>query len=144
MQRPNIDEVATRLRQVSAAQGFNAFLGCEVLRVAAGEVDLSVALRPDLTQHHGFAHGAVVGALADDACAWAAATMLGDVVTSSYSIHFLAPGQGARLRAEGRVLRAGRRQATVEARVYAEADGAEPLLVAVALGTVAGVGEPAR
>ncbi|MFK5037002.1 PaaI family thioesterase, partial [Klebsiella pneumoniae] len=82
-----------------------------------GVVKVAVSLRPDLTQHHGFAHGGVVGALADTACAWAAASVVGDVVTGSYTLQFLAPARGARLAATARVIRAGRRSVSVEARI---------------------------
>ena len=101
---------------------------------------LVIPLRPDLTQHHGFAHGAVVGAAADNACAWAAASVAGDVVTGSYTIHFLAPARGRRLRAKGEVMKAGKRQVVVRAEVRSEADGEPPVLVAVAQATVIPVG----
>ncbi len=55
----DLEQIKAGLKAVSAAQGF-----------------------PELIQHHGFAHGGIVGALADDACAWAAAPVLGDAVTS--------------------------------------------------------------
>ncbi|MDB5696804.1 MAG: hypothetical protein JWN21_2347 [Sphingomonas bacterium] len=56
-------------------------------------------MRPEVTQHHGFAHGAIVGLMADKACTWAAASVAGDVVTGSYTINFVAPAHGERLRA---------------------------------------------
>ncbi len=141
MDEPDLDQVAAALRQVSASGGFNALLGCTLVAVRRGEVDIALDLRPELTQHHGFAHGGVIGALADIACAWAAATVLGDVVTSGYSLQLLAPARGRHLRATGMVLRAGRRQATVEARIYAQAADADPVFVAVALGSVSAVGD---
>ena len=96
-------------------------------------------MREELTQHHGFAHGAIVGLMADNACAWAAASIAGDVVTGSYTINFVAPARGQRLRAEGVVVKPGRRQIVVRADVWAENDGADPMLVAVAQATVAPV-----
>ncbi len=136
---PDPAQVMQALKAVSAGQGFNALLGFEVMRVENGLVEIEAALRPELTQHHGFAHGAVVGALADTACAWAAASVAGDVVTSSYTIQFLAPARGQRLHAVGSVLKSGRRQISAEAKVYALADGVSSL-VAVALAIVAPVG----
>jgi uncharacterized protein (TIGR00369 family) len=103
-------------------------------------VELSFPIRPETTQHHGFAHGGLIGVAADNACAWAAATVAGDVVTGSYSIQFLAPARGERLRARGEVIRAGKRQVSVEARVYAESAGEAPKLVAVALAQIFPVG----
>jgi uncharacterized protein (TIGR00369 family) len=120
--------------------GFTRFAGIEPLKVWEGESELTIALRDDLTQHHGFAHGAVVGLMADNACAWAAASVAGDVVTGSYTIHFLAPARGERLRAKGQVIKPGRRQVVVRAEVWAEAEGVKPVLAAIATGTIVPVG----
>jgi uncharacterized protein (TIGR00369 family) len=120
--------------------GFTRFAGIEPLKVWEGESELTIALRPDLTQHHGFAHGAVVGLMADNACAWAAASVSGDVVTGSYTIHFLAPAKGERLRAKGQVVKRGKRQVIVRAEVWVESDAAEPVLAAIATATIVPVG----
>ena len=67
------DEAVAYMKRVAVdASGFTAFLGVEPLRCFDGESELLLALRPDMTQHHGFAHGAIVGLMADNACAWAA------------------------------------------------------------------------
>ena len=136
----NDDAVAYMKRVGVEGSGFTAFLGVEPLRVFDGEAELLLAMRPDLTQHHGFAHGAVVGAMADNACAWAASSVVGDVVTGSYTINFLAPAKGTHLRATGKVVRAGQRQAIVRAEVWAENEGAEPKLCAIAQATIVPVG----
>jgi uncharacterized protein (TIGR00369 family) len=128
-----------RLKRSVTASGFSAFLAMEPLRCWSGESELVVELTPQLTQHHGFAHGAVVGAAADNACAWAAASVAGDVLTSSYTIHLVASAKGERLRAKGFVLGSGRRQATVRADVFAET-GSESRLVATALASISKAG----
>lgn len=120
--------------------GFTRFAAIEPLKVWQGESELTIVLRDDLTQHHGFAHGAVVGLMADNACAWAAASVAGDVVTGSYTIHFLAPAKGQRLRAKGQVVKAGKRQVIVRAEVWAETDDAAPVLAAIATATIVPVG----
>jgi uncharacterized protein (TIGR00369 family) len=120
--------------------GFTRFAAIEPLKVWEGESELTIALRDDLTQHHGYAHGAVVGLMADNACAWAAASVAGDVVTGSYTIHFLAPGKGERLRAKGQVVKAGKRQVIVRAEVWAESADAPPVLAAIATATIVPVG----
>lgn len=116
--------------------GFSSWLGVEPVRVFEGTSELTLDVRPELTQHHGFAHGAIVGLMADNACAWAAASVAGDVVTGSYTINFLAPATGTRLRSKGEVVRAGKRQVIVRAEVWSESDDAEPKLAAVAQATV--------
>ncbi|MFA5122483.1 PaaI family thioesterase [Zavarzinia sp.] len=126
------------LKRSVLGSGFSTLLGAEPLHCWQGESELLIHLRPELTQHHGFAHGAVVGAAADNACAWAAASVAGDVVTANYSLHLIAPARGERLRAKGRVLKNGRRQLTVRADIFAET-GDDSRLVATALAAIARV-----
>ena len=116
--------------------GFSNWLAVEPLKVWQGEAELLLDLRPEMTQHHGFAHGAIVGLMADNACAWAAASVVGDVVTGGYSINFLRPAQGQRLRAKGQVIKPGKRQVVVRSDVYAETEGEDPVHVASAQATI--------
>lgn len=113
------------MREVIKKSPFNAFLGCEILVCEKGVAELQVPIRPDLTQHHGFAHGAIVGCVADNACAWAAASVVGDVVTSEYKLHLLAPAVGDKLIGRGTVLKASSRLVVASADVYAVKDGTE-------------------
>lgn len=116
--------------------GFARWLGVEPIKVWQGESELTLAMREELTQHHGFAHGAIVGLMADNACAWAAASAVGDVVTGSYTINFLSPATGSLLRAKGSVIKAGRKQVIVRADVWTETEGEDAKRVAVAQATV--------
>ncbi|MEM8726418.1 MAG: PaaI family thioesterase [Pseudomonadota bacterium] len=116
--------------------GFTNWLDIEPLEVWEGRSELQLTLRPEMTQHHGFAHGAIVGLMADNACAWAGASVVGDVVTGGYTINFLRPAQGERLRAKGQVVKPGRRQVVVRADVWAESEGAEAVHVATAQATI--------
>lgn len=138
------NEEAIRYMKKVAVQGsgFTRFLDIEPLTVWDGVSELVVSVRDDMTQHHGFAHGAVIGAMADNACAWAGSSVLGDVVTGSYSINFLNPARGTLLRARGQVVKAGKRQAVVQAEVWAEGDDQPPVLAAVATATIIPTGIP--
>jgi len=131
------EQAVAYMKDVAVARsGFSSWLGVEPLKVWEGESELLLAIRPDMTQHHGFAHGAIVGLMADNACAWAAASVAGDVVTGSYTINFLAPALGSALRAKAKVVRAGKRQVIVQSEVWSEAPDAEAKLVAVATATI--------
>ena len=140
MDAPDIVQVRAALAGVSAVGGFNRWLGVETLRVDTGAVEIACPVRPEILQHHGFVHGGVLGALADTAVAWTAATVAGDVVTSGYSVQFLAPARGERVVATGEVVKAGRSNVSVQARVYSEAADGTRKLVAVALASVSPVG----
>jgi uncharacterized protein (TIGR00369 family) len=122
------------------ASAYTRSMGTRLRHFEPGRVEIELDLRPDLTQHHGQAHGAVLGYLADTVSAWAAASVAGDVVTSEYKLNFLTAARGDRLWASGEVLRAGRRQVVVRADVYASGAGGDTH-VATALATIAPVGE---
>jgi uncharacterized protein (TIGR00369 family) len=67
--------------------------------------------RADLTQHHGYLHAAVVTALVDNACGFAAMTIIPagmEILTVEYKVNFLAPAQGETLIARGTVKKAGK------------------------------------
>jgi acyl-coenzyme A thioesterase PaaI-like protein len=62
------------------------------------------------------------------------------VVTGSYTINFLAPAKGERLRSKGHVIKAGKRQVVVQAQVWSETEAADPVLVAIAQATIVPTG----
>ncbi len=135
------EEALRHLKKVAVkGSGFTNFLGIEPIRCFDGESELLLEVRPDMTQHHGFAHGAIVGVMADNACAWAACSIVGDVVTGSYTLNFVNPAKGSHLRAHGNVVKAGKRQAVVRAEVWSESANEEPVLAAVATATIVPVG----
>ncbi|MBV7265439.1 PaaI family thioesterase [Erythrobacter ani] len=144
MSRPGFDneeQVLDYMRRIAVGRsGFSSFLQLEPVRCWEGEAEIVMEVRPEMTQHHGFAHGAIVGLMADNACAWAASSAVGDVVTGSYTINFLAPAKGDRLRSRGSVIKAGRRQVVVRAEVWSESADEEPTLVAVAQATIVPTG----
>ena len=127
---------------VLAGQPFSVLLGTTIDRFDSEGVELRLALRADLTQQYGFAHGGVLGYLVDNALAFAGGSVLGGpVVTSEYKINYLRPALGELLIAQASVLHAGRRQAVCECKVFCRSAG-EDKLVAVAQGTIALAGRP--
>ena len=134
------EQAVAYMREVAVKRsGFTNWLGVEPVRIWEGESELTLVIRPEHTQHHGFAHGAIVGLMADNACAWAAASVAGDVVTGGYTINFLAPATGTMLRAKAKVVRAGKRQVVVQAEVWSEGGESGAKLAAVAQATVMAV-----
>ncbi|MBT2323905.1 PaaI family thioesterase [Variovorax paradoxus] len=123
------------LEAVIAQTAFASLVGARLDSFAPGSVSLSVPLWPELTMHLGNAHGAVLGFLADSACAWAAASVAGQVVTAEYKLNLLAPGVGELLHAQGDVLKSSGRVVTCRADVFAFASGRRSL-IATALATL--------
>lgn len=118
---------------------FAAMLGAKVISISPGNVELSIDVKPEIMmQHHGFVHGAILGFVADSACAWAAGSMVGDVVTSEYKLNFLAPAVGERVIGRGKIIKTSGRLVVTQAEVYAVKGGVEKL-VAIALATIAKV-----
>jgi uncharacterized protein (TIGR00369 family) len=130
------EELAQTLQSVIGNTPFASMLGAKVLAVSPGTVELAVDVNPEtMNQHHGFVHGAVMGFVADSACSWAAGSLVGDVVTSEYKIHFLAPAIGGRLIGRGRVIKTSSRILVTQADIYCLKNGVEKL-VAVAMATI--------
>ncbi|ATD63834.1 thioesterase [Janthinobacterium svalbardensis] len=83
-----------------------------------------------IEQQHGFVHGGVVGMIADSAAGYAAMTMVPDgasVLTVEYKMNLLAPADGEKLIARGKVVRPGRTLIVTQAEVFAVRDGRETL-----------------
>ena len=108
--------------QVIAISPFTRWMGTRIVSARPGLVVIEATLRDEHRQHHGYAHGAVVSYMADTACAWVAASVVGDVVTSEFKINLLAPAVGKTLRARGEVVKAGSRQVVARADVWAVGD----------------------
>lgn len=127
-------------RQVLAAQPFAQLVGTEIAAFGDGAATLIIPIRPELGQQFGFVHGGVVSYAADNALTFAAGTVLGaNVLTGGFTITYLRPAAGTRLRAEATVTGSTRRQAVVSCEIYAESAQAEPVLCAVAQGTARSV-----
>jgi uncharacterized protein (TIGR00369 family) len=116
---------------------FAGLLDASLSEYGAGKVELTVPVSDKLTQHHGFVHGAVLSFLADSACAWAAASVVGDVVTSEYKMNLLAPAVGTTLIGRGEVITVTGRQVVCRADVFVVTKDGKERMVATALATIA-------
>lgn len=138
MAEPGNPHFEQAVRDSFAAQQLMATIGARLTRVAAGEIEIRVPFRPDLTQQHGFLHAGVVTSALDSACGYAAFSLMpGDagVLTVEFKTNFLAPARGEELIARGRVVRAGRTITVCEAEAFMLTAGAETS-VATMLATI--------
>ncbi|MES5484609.1 PaaI family thioesterase [Bradyrhizobium sp. INPA03-11B] len=119
-----------RLIATNASAAFNRLVGLEVISAGAGEVELRVPWRDDLTQYAGHLHAGMIAALLDTACGFAAASVVGSVTASHFSMNCLKPALGRGFIAKGTLVRAGRRQAFARAELFAENEQGEVALVA--------------
>jgi uncharacterized protein (TIGR00369 family) len=127
----------------SADQPFSALVGAEVTSFGRGSAELSLEMRADLTQQHGFAHGCVLSYLADNALTFAGGSVLGPaVVTAEFKINYLRPAIGDRLVARASVLHAGSTVAVCRCDIHTVAEGVERLC-ATAQGSIVQMRSPA-
>ncbi len=134
--------LAARVRASFARQAFMHTLGAELAHVAPGAVTIELPCRPALAQQAGSLHAGAVTAIVDSACGYAALTTMppdADVVSVEFKVNLLAPAGGERLRATGRVLRAGRTLVVCAGEVHARAPGGSETLVAVMQATMMAV-----
>jgi uncharacterized protein (TIGR00369 family) len=119
-----------RLVATNASAAFNRLVGLEVVSAGTGEVELRMPWRDDLTQYAGHLHAGMIAALLDTACGFAAASIVGSVTASHFSMNCLRPAVGRCFIAKGVTLRAGRRQIFARADLFAENEQRETVLVA--------------
>ncbi|MEM7739324.1 MAG: PaaI family thioesterase [Pseudomonadota bacterium] len=125
------------LVKATSGNNFKGLIGLSMVSAGNGHAEVMIERRQELTQHHGYLHGGLIATLADISMAWAAATSVGDVVTQSMTIQYLAPAVGDDLRARGEVIKAGKTSVSVQSRVYSGEKDGQPRLVATGLATIA-------
>jgi len=129
------------LDEIIAVSFFRSVLDGEVRTYGAGACELRAAIPPSLRQFRGDVHGGIIGAMADDACAWACASIAGKLVTANYALNLLGRASGEVLVARGRLLKAGRRLVVGQAEVCT-VEAAGERLVAVLQATLVPIGSP--
>src|SRR5437763_16827474 len=91
---PADPEFAEVIRASFARQSFSALIGAELTSILPGRVEISLNYRDDLLQQRGYLHGAVIAAIADNACGYAAQTLAPagtSVLAIELKINFLEP-----------------------------------------------------
>ena len=119
-----------QLIATNASANFNRRVAFEVVAAGKGEAELRMPWNDDLTQYAGHLHAGMIAALLDTACGFAAATIVGSVTASHFSMNCLRPAVGRRFVAKGFTVRTGRRQVFARAEVYAEDEQGKASLVA--------------
>jgi uncharacterized protein (TIGR00369 family) len=122
-----------------ARQGFMRTLGATLVEIAPGRCVIECAFRDDLTQHHGLFHAGVLTTLADNACGFAAMSLLpegGEVLSVEFKTSFLRPAAGAAAIARGEVLKPGRTLSFCRADIHVRYAGGREVLAATMLATM--------
>lgn len=125
---PPDPEFGARVRNSFAQQAMMRTLGATLERVAPGEVDIGLPFSAHLTQQHGYLHAGAMTTVVDNACGYAALTLMpagAAVLTVEFKVNLMAPGKGDFIVARGRVLRAGRTVMTCAGDGFALVGGEE-------------------
>ena len=108
-----------QLQAINATSAFNRWTGFEIVDASAGRVEISMQWRPEVAQYSGYLHAGLIGALIDTACGYAAATLVGRVMASHFSVNCLRPAIGECFRARARVVKPGQRQVFTTCELFA-------------------------
>lgn len=120
-----------RIHESFNRQALMHTLGAQLTSVEAGQVVISMPFNSTLTQQHGFIHAGVVTTLVDNACGYAALSMMPDnaaVLTVEFKTNFISPAQGEYFIAKGRVLKPGKTLMVCAGDVFAVTQGKEKLI----------------
>ncbi len=121
---------ADRVRASFAKQHAMELIRATLPVVEPGYTEIHLPHWEGVEQQHGFVHGGVVGMIADSAAGYAAMTLVAasaSVLTVEYKMNLVAPADGEKLIARGKVVRPGRTLVVTQAEVFAVKDGKETL-----------------
>lgn len=125
---PPTPDFKARVADSFARQSFMRTIGAELARVEPGFCEIRLPWRADLCQQHGYIHAGVTTTLADNACGYAAFSLMSadsSVLTVEFKTNLMAPGEGAVLIARGLVEKPGRSLTITRAEVVGVIDGRE-------------------
>jgi uncharacterized protein (TIGR00369 family) len=124
------DGYAARIDDMFARQNFMVAIGARLALIELGRVEIELPFREDLTQQHGYFHGGVTSAIADNAGGCAAYTLFpsgSGILTVEFKINLLAPAKGEKLVAVGAVIKPGRTLTITDLKVFGVSEGARTL-----------------
>lgn len=128
MTRVSDPHFADRVRQSFDRQQAMGLIRAELPVVEHGRTEIHLPHWDGVQQQHGYVHGGVVGMIADSAAGYAAMTTVpasASVLTVEYKMNLMAPADGDKLIARGKVVKAGRTLVITQAEVFAVKDGKE-------------------
>lgn len=129
--QPKDPNFEARARAGFARQAAMKTLNIEIASIAAGEVELRMPYSAALTQQHSFIHAGIITTGLDNACGFAAFTLMPDdaaILTVEFKTNLLAPAKGEHFLFRSRVLKPGRTITVCEGQAFAVEAGQEKLI----------------
>jgi uncharacterized protein (TIGR00369 family) len=112
-------------------QGFPAYCGFEVDKVAYGQFEASLKIGPDHRQQDGFVHAGVIATMADHTAGYAAYTTIAEefrILTIEFKINYFRPATGEAVVCRSRVISNGKKIIVSESEVFSTSGGREQLV----------------
>ncbi|WP_119065901.1 PaaI family thioesterase [Rubrobacter indicoceani] len=109
-------------------QTFMKTIGATLEAVRPGYCEVHLPFRKDLCQHTGFIHAGVTTTISDNACGFAALTLMppdSEVLSVEFKMNLLRPAIGEKLVARATVVKPGKTVTVVQAEVAAVSGGGE-------------------
>jgi uncharacterized protein (TIGR00369 family) len=134
-----------RIRASFNKQDVMQTIGGKLIKIEPGEVHIELPYSDKITQHHGYIHAGIITTIVDNACGYAAWTLMdpaSDVLTVEFKVNFLLPAKGTEFLAIGRVVKPGRTITVCTGEVFA-IDGSAKKTVAIMQATMMSVTKPA-
>lgn len=128
--RINDPQFADRVRDSFGRQNAMQLIQATMPLIEAGCTEIHLPHWTGVEQQHGFVHGGVVGMIADSAAGYAAMTVVpasASVLTVEYKMNLVAPADGEKLIARGKVVRPGKTLIVTQAEVFAVSGEKETL-----------------
>lgn len=120
-----------RIQNSFQRQTLMSTIDAKLHKVEAGQVEITMPFSSTLTQQHGFIHAGIITTLVDNACGYAALSMMPDnaaVLTVEFKTNFISPAQGELFIAKGRVLKPGKTLMVCAGDVFGISNGKEKLI----------------
>ena len=113
-------------------------LGARIHKVEKGKVIIEAPLLPSTLQQQGYGHAGLTFSIGDSAAGYSALSLLPDdqeFMTAEIKINLLAPSDVELLRAEGKIVKPGKRLVVVTSKINDLKDG-QTKLIAIMQGTM--------
>ena len=134
----NHKKISERVTRSFESQSMMKTLGARIHKIEKGKVVIEAPLLPSTLQQQGYVHAGLTFSIGDSAAGYSALKMLPEnqeFMTAEIKINLLAPADGDLMRAEGRVVKHGKKLVVVTSEIHALKDGKKKL-IAIMQGTM--------
>ena len=134
----NDKKISERVTRSFESQSMMKTLGARIHKIEKGKVVIEAPLLPSTLQQQGYVHAGLTFSIGDSAAGYSALTLMPEdqeVMTAEIKINLLAPADGDLMRAEGKVVKHGKKLVVVTSEIHALKDGKKKL-IAIMQGTM--------